>query len=187
MNDDAEPLALLVTAPKIERPPAAHDYWTVDVRPVTVAADGTPRDITAGWNLDPPYNLADLTISAQNDTRHGAEGSGLYAWSTEYNHTGSIDSRRALSMHRTLAGIERHLAKIDAKYGPPATFAAYVRRVGDALKIDRYLIPTSPPTTWYADGEYRDTDAAAAEFHLNDRERQYIKVCAPDYHPEPAL
>jgi hypothetical protein len=183
--DERDPVALYITTGPDRLSVSPHDYYHATAAPVTIAADGSPRNITVLFDLDYPQNLADLRIRCQNDRDNAARGSHAYGWTVEYHEPYTVDTRRAATMHRTLAGIERALARLDAKYGPPSTFGAYVLRVADALRIDRFIVPVRQADR-YPDGEYRYPDAAAAAYHLDAQDREWIRVCQPDYQPEPA-
>jgi hypothetical protein len=165
---EPEPIALYVTADDAR---ADFRYWHVTLAPVHLAADGSPRNISQGYGTPEP--LADLVILAQAD----ADDPRPYGWETVYRSPYSVDRRTAETMARTLAKIERHLARLDTKYGPPADFSAYARRVADALGIDAYVIPIRRAAT-YTDGEYRHTDAAGAAAYITQRAQEYARAHA---------
>jgi hypothetical protein len=169
----AEPvrLALLITTDPTER----RDYWRASLAVVTLADDGTPRNLSDGYHRRThPDQLADLVIEAQADPT----SSDLYGWRTAYRSPYAVELADAEAMTRTMRGIARHLDKLTDRYGAPADFPAYAARVADALHITTYLT-TTKRAEWYSDGEYRTMDTADALYHLRDRHAQYRAACRP--------
>ena len=169
----AEPvtLALLITSDAIARA----DYWRASLAVVTLADDGTPRNISDGWHRNThPAELADLTIDAQADPT----SADLYGWRTAYRAPYAVELDDIERMTKVLRGIRRHLDRLTERYGAPADFAAYAARVADALGITTYLT-TTVRAEWYSDGQYRTMTTADAMYHLRDRHAQYRAACSP--------
>jgi hypothetical protein len=172
MTPEPVRLALLITTDPTER----RDYWRASLAVVTIAEDGTPRNLSDGYGRRThPDQLADLVIEAQADPT----SADLYGWRTAYRSPYAVELADAEAMTKVLRGIARHLDKLTARYGAAPDFPTYVARVAEALKITDYLT-TTKRAEWYSDGLYRTMDTADALYHLRDRHAQYRAACRPE-------
>ena len=174
MTEPAPQLALLVA---IDDPTKPSQYYRAELAPVTMAADGTPRNISEPYGRpDAVERLADLVIGAQVSADE-PDGT-WYGWSVEYRRPYTVGLHRAEAMAATLRAISRHQDRLTARYGWPDTFAAYAARIADALHITAYCIPVRR-AAYYPDGEYRLTDAPGAATYIAAQLAEYRAQRAP--------
>jgi hypothetical protein len=126
-----------------------------------------------GW---PRYSVEGLEVTAQNDERHAAEGLSAYAW--QLAHGGDVTAKNAAEVARILTGAERKLAALSERYGPAATFGAYLARVADVLGIRAAMVEGSSAYTTATGERWRQCTPAEAGAWLDDREAAYRKACA---------
>jgi len=146
-------------------------YWHGLALPVRITDDSQLRGVSDDYSGR--RVLECLEIRAQLDRGYAAEGKGSYGWSIEYRQPFSVSLHDAERMTATLRGVAVKLAKLDDKYGPPATFGAYVARVGDALGINEFVIPRSPEADVRMGDSWRVGNAADAVAWLDGQEHAY--------------
>lgn len=123
--------------------------------------------------------LCDLKATAtgkdDDDSTPGAVRH-LYGWVLEYRDLFSVDRRKAERMSATLATIDRRLEKQQDKYGPPATFGAYLLRVAAAIDADAIVIPAPGPSRgWsYDDHDHQIHDLKFGMYAVDGKVRAWV-------------
>lgn len=107
----------------------------IDIRLIACEVDATTNE-PYGVNSD--SELYDLEIHAHG-AHWGSEGRRVYGWSVEYRDCYRVGIDDAERMLKTFKRIERHLNKLNEKYGYADSLPAYVARVADALGI-KYIL-----------------------------------------------
>lgn len=115
-------------------------------------ADDTIRNAGSD-DLCNGLRLGSLRIDSQG--RDSDEPRHLYGWDYEYKDCYSVDTRRAGEMYKTLQAIEKRTAALEAKYGRPATFGAYVARIANAIGADTIVFVETPDTGWHNKNGHR--------------------------------
>lgn len=164
------------------------EYLKLEAHPVTV--DDAGKMCGASWYSVtlpaalggknavawPRYVAEGLEITAQNDERHAAEGLPAYAWTLA--HGGNVTAGNAAEVARILTAADRKLSALSERYGPAATFGAYVARVADVLGIRAAMVEGSSAYTTATGERWRQCTPAEAGAWLDDREAAYRKACA---------
>lgn len=101
----------------------------------------TIRNISGFYADETPNGLYLENLHVNSQGNNDADPRHLYGWDIDYRNVYSIDARKARLMAETLATIEKRMAKIEDKYGRPATFGAYLLRVADAIGATRFVVP----------------------------------------------
>lgn len=171
LDNDPGQLCLLLTTE------TSNDYGsgrTLSLRfaPLQMLPNGELRNYVDGYD-DAHTSLADLRITAQQTSGLTAQP---YAWRVEYREPYSVDLKRAEIILKTLRKIARGLERLEAEFGYPETFAAYVTRVGSLLKVTRYGWHAERGETFADGSRYRWTDAAGIVSHLQMVVRDHNKV-----------
>lgn len=168
-NHDAGALCLLLTT---ETSSELERTLRLRFEPVRMLPDGELRNYVEGYP-DAHTWLADLRITAQQTAGLAEQP---YAWRVQYMKPYSVDLERAEIMVKTLRKIARGLERLEAEFGYPESFAAYVTRVGSLLKVKQYGWRAERGET-FADGTgYRWTDAAGIVSHVQMVVRDHNKV-----------
>lgn len=108
-----------------------------------------------------------LYISAQTDTDHASDPQPVYGWDIKLRSTSGMDLREAEAGVKLLRSIDAGLRRLDQRYGPVATFAQWLTRIGDVLGVAGYRWNSDPGP----DGE--PLDARAIQARINDRLTDY--------------
>lgn len=125
------------------------------------------------WNLE----YGDLRIEASHDPSLTLNQT--YGWRVEYRDVFAVNIARAEAMARTLRKIERGLAKLDAKWGTPDTFAAYVIRVASVLKVTSFGHEQTAEARAMTGERYRWGDAETLKWQIANRVAEFDKQYAP--------
>jgi hypothetical protein len=123
--------------------------------------------------------VADFTISAQgHGPSQGSAHSRLYAFEHGYDVT-LVTATLAPKMARTLATLERRLAKLYATRGNADTFAEYVSRIAECLGVTEFLeIRQDKRFEWGSD-RYRRMSLADGRYLINARTAEWIARITP--------
>lgn len=118
-----------------------------------------------------------LRITASHDLALTREES--YGWRVEYRDLYSVNQRRAEAMVKTLRKIEKGLERLEAKWGSPDTWAAYVIRVGDVLGVKVYGHQQSTEARSMTGEMYRWGDANTLRWQVTDRIAKFDNQYGP--------
>lgn len=145
------------------------DFYHIEAHPVTIgptlddrrALDSYDRPLPSSEAIrnfgSASFNgmrLSDLRISSQGNNIDADRR--LYGFDVVYRDSYAVDLHAAEEMVKTLRRIDRRLAALNAKYGTPATFGAYLGRVADAIGATRFVFKRGTARGWsYSDNEHR--------------------------------
>jgi hypothetical protein len=187
----AEPftLCLLVSIDDRPRPYQTEPDHTRRARIMTLDPDRTPRNIDAGsCHYDDRAPFADLAAEARTvyyDSSDPASRHMTY-WRLRFEPVSGAELAELEPVLGTLRRIDRHLAKLAARYGPPATFGQYVARLADALRIRIALRQSAPsPDGRLNTAEYLTLTPAEAGEWLDRADDQW-RAAHPNTAPERA-
>ncbi len=141
-------------------------YLNVTAR-VMAWQDESIRNIRVYDSYSPdPFGGIVATGQTDNESHDGdSTWPDSYAWALGFRGDAfeTIPAAQLTVSLATIRKAERAMQSAADKYGPAATFGAFVVRVAAALRLD--IVTGAVPSGWYSDGDYRTlrpSDAVAS-------------------------
>lgn len=155
----------------------------IKATPVRMESDRqVPRNISSGFGEE-HTGLADLMVSGWTDAEWVKGGDErLLTTRLCYDQPHRVELERAKEMAAKLTAIHKGLKAVEAKMGPPSTFAEEVIRLGVVLKVENYVRkvePKVPGGHLYSDFDWRWMDAGDAVYWINATLRKFVDECKP--------
>ncbi len=107
----------------------------IDIRLIACAIDPTDN---VPYGVDSDSDLYDLEIHAHG-AHWGDEGRRVYGWAMEYRDCFRVRAQDCERMAKVFKRVERHMGRLNEKYGYADSLPAYVARVADALGVKLLL------------------------------------------------
>lgn len=127
--------------------------------------DGRIKNPLGGnWRGSWENGLADLTVRAQANLSDGQ----FYGYEVEYSQPFSVRLVQAEAMVKTLRKIQKHLDKLEAKYGHCDNVYTYLAWVADAIGVVSYGDLVARSASFYNDNEYRWGNIDQAKFWVQE-------------------
>lgn len=127
------------------------DRLEVKAWPVHVSVEDGREVVSDYFSWDSRHDeLNQLEVRAQGDVKDDGR---LYGERVHYKTAYRVGLAEATEMTRTLRRVEQGVQRLNAKVGPPESFAAYLVRVAAALKISRFGFPPPRDAKLWASGE----------------------------------
>lgn len=156
--DTASPRIALMASRKV-----SGEFLLLTIRAVTLADDGSPRNIRCDDAYGEGLPYAGLTITAQGDRND--DRTYAYAWRFGIApDTETMVTSTVLAVIPTLRKVEKALTRDTERYGAPASFGAYVARIATALGVSVIVGQERSNSVhgWYTDMDWRSYSAGDA-------------------------
>jgi hypothetical protein len=136
------------------------------------------RNIMSGYQDKPFEYFDDLEIHCQiGGTLEEGEELSPYSWGADYRDCYSIGLPAAEKMVKTLKRLEKGLAKLNEKLGRPETYADFVIRVANVLKVKAFVFPTTHNGDMFNDNDFRfEYSFSSAKHSINTLMDKSIEV-----------
>lgn len=146
-------------------------YLHVTANVVVVTAEGIRNPLFDSYANEGAGHLDGYQVTAQMDNTSNR----FYGFRADFGDLYRVGLKRAESMVKVLRKIDRHLAKLDVKYGYVTDVSAFAARVADAIgSTDAHCFGIKSTNGWsHDDSGYRWLDTDGLRGHLDQQVKEW--------------
>ena len=164
--------AILLTAfedqPRWENAPR----WTGRADLVTIAEDGTPRNIGRGSNFDGTLGYEGWRCEASLMSEWAVKGERAF-WHVGVQPVSYLELDAVIAAGKVGAHVQRVMDKADAEFGRPQTWADMLPRFAKALGVTSFVVGKTGADGMYTSGTWTFLTPGSAVAWANDRELEW--------------